>query len=97
MGEGNGKIRNWYDCISEYIFSSISAGSSRKYKVSYLSQVVSEDEPYIDVDTPDLFPEECLIHEDCPQDSFCSPQPDNTYVRTMYTVYYREYCIQCTE
>ena len=41
---------------------------------------MGESETYIDVDTPDLFPEECLIHEDCPQDSFCSPQPDNTWV-----------------
>ena len=36
------------------------------------------DSSYIDVDTAELFPEECLIHEDCGQDSFCSPPPDNT-------------------
>ena len=45
---------------------------------------VSGSETYIEVDTPDLFPEECLIHEDCPQDSFCSPQPDNTYVTLVF-------------
>ena len=39
------------------------------------------DQSYVDVDTSDLFPEECLIHEDCGQDSFCSPPPENKLVR----------------
>ena len=30
----------------------------------------------VDVDTPDLFPDECLIHEDCDQDKYCSPAPE---------------------
>ena len=28
---------------------------------------------HVDVDTPDLFPDECLIHEDCAQHQYCSP------------------------
>jgi len=32
---------------------------------------------YVFVDTADLFPEECLVHEDCAENEFCSPPPDN--------------------
>jgi len=30
-----------------------------------------------DVDTEELFPEDCLVHEDCEETEFCSPPPDN--------------------
>jgi len=33
-------------------------------------------DPRVDVDTPDLFPDECLIHEDCEQSKYCSPAPE---------------------
>ena len=33
------------------------------------------EDDHVDVDTPDLFPDECLIHEDCDQDKYCSPAP----------------------
>ena len=33
------------------------------------------EDDYTEVDTPDLFPDECLVHEDCDQDKFCSPAP----------------------
>ena len=33
------------------------------------------EDDYTEVDTPDLFPDECLVHEDCEQDKFCSPAP----------------------
>lgn len=33
------------------------------------------EKDHVDVDTPDLFPDECLIHEDCDQDKYCSPAP----------------------
>ena len=29
--------------------------------------VTKNNDPRVDVDTPDLFPDECLIHEDCEQ------------------------------
>lgn len=34
----------------------------------------------VDVDTPDLFPEECLVHEDCETNEYCTPQPENKCV-----------------
>merc|ERR1712228_80550 len=30
-----------------------------------------------DVDTKELFPEDCLVHEDCEENEFCSPPPEN--------------------
>lgn len=33
-----------------------------------------------DVDTEELFPEECLVHEDCEETQFCSPPPGNQCV-----------------
>jgi len=33
-----------------------------------------------DVDTEELFPEECLVHEDCEETQFCSPPPGNKCV-----------------
>ena len=38
------------------------------------------EKDHVDVDTPDLFPDECLIHEDCDQDKYCSPAPALTCV-----------------
>ena len=36
----------------------------------------SVEADHVDVDTPDLFPDECLVHEDCDQDKYCSPAPE---------------------
>eukprot|EP00090_Calanus_glacialis_P046329 TRINITY_DN9053_c0_g1_i4.p1 TRINITY_DN9053_c0_g1~~TRINITY_DN9053_c0_g1_i4.p1 ORF type:complete len:233 (+),score=68.04 TRINITY_DN9053_c0_g1_i4:45-743(+) len=33
-----------------------------------------------DVDTKELFPEDCLVHEDCEVNEFCSPPPENKCV-----------------
>merc|ERR1712130_927919 len=35
---------------------------------------------YVEVDTKELFPEECLIHEDCEDSQFCSLEDDNKCV-----------------
>jgi len=35
---------------------------------------------YEDVDTKELFPDECLVHEDCEEKDFCSPPPENKCV-----------------
>jgi len=33
-----------------------------------------------DLDTKELFPEDCLVHEDCEENEFCSPPPENQCV-----------------
>jgi len=33
-----------------------------------------------DVDTPELFPEDCLLHEDCETNEYCTPPPENKCV-----------------
>jgi len=35
---------------------------------------------FVDVDNEELFPEDCLVHEDCEENEFCSPPPDNKCV-----------------
>eukprot|EP00092_Neocalanus_flemingeri_P002954 GFUD01003160.1.p1 GENE.GFUD01003160.1~~GFUD01003160.1.p1 ORF type:complete len:237 (-),score=83.65 GFUD01003160.1:87-797(-) len=41
---------------------------------------IKQNVVFEDVDTKELFPEDCLVHEDCEENEFCSPPPDNTCV-----------------
>lgn len=45
-------------------------------RVSVTRDKPETDNTRVDVDTPELFPDECLIHEDCEQDKYCSPAPE---------------------
>ena len=76
-----------YSCIIYSIYNIYAGGGDRRLgagvrgaqlapRVSVTRQQASPSSAAaVDVDTPDLFPDECLIHEDCDQDKYCSPAP----------------------
>ena len=67
-----------YSCIIYSIYNIYAGGGDRRLgagvrgaqltpRVSVTRQQGAVAAAAVDVDTPDLFPEECLIHEDCDQ------------------------------